>query len=55
MLLGLVSISGVMIDVAIIRTRFRKLERFLDERGRRLFAANEAMSLGRTRCCGLSR
>ncbi len=36
-----------MIDVAIIRTRFRRLEPFLDERGRRLFAANEAMSLGR--------
>ena len=30
-----------------IRTRFWRLEPFLDERGRRLFAANEALSLGR--------
>ena len=35
-----------MIDVSDIRTRFERLEPFLDERGRRLFAANEAMSLG---------
>lgn len=30
-----------------IRCRFLRLEPFLDERGRRLFAANEALSLGR--------
>ena len=36
-----------MIDVESIRTRFWRLEPFLDERGRRLFAANEALSLGR--------
>ena len=36
-----------MIEVDSIRTRFRRIEPFLDERGRRLFAANEALSLGR--------
>jgi len=30
-----------------VRVRFERLRPFLDERGRRLFAANEAMSLGR--------
>ena len=30
-----------------IRCRFLRLEPFLDERGRRLFAANEALSFGR--------
>ena len=30
-----------------LRCRFQRLEPFLDERGRRLFAANEALSLGR--------
>ena len=37
---------GVMIDVASIRTRFERLKPFLDERERRLSAANDAMSLG---------
>jgi len=36
-----------MMDVGDIRCRFVRLEPFLDERGRRLFAANEALSLGR--------
>ena len=36
-----------MIDVESLRTRFQRIEPFLDERGRRLFAANEALSLGR--------
>jgi hypothetical protein len=36
-----------MIDADDIRCRFLRLEPFLDERGRRLFAANEALSLGR--------
>ena len=36
-----------MIDIESIRGRFRRLEPFLDEQGRRLFAANEALSLGR--------
>ena len=30
-----------------VRVRFERMRPFLDERGRRLFAANEAMSLGR--------
>ena len=30
-----------------VRVRFERMKPFLDERGRRLFAANEAMSLGR--------
>ena len=38
---------GVVVDVESLRTRFRRIEPFLDERGRRLFAANEALSLGR--------
>jgi hypothetical protein len=29
-----------------VRVRFERMMPFLDERGRRLFAANEAMSLG---------
>jgi hypothetical protein len=33
-------------DVADIRGRWRKAVTFLDERGRRLFAANEALALG---------
>ena len=37
---------GVMIEVASIRTRFERMEPFLDERERRLFAANDAMKLG---------
>jgi hypothetical protein len=36
-----------MIDVEALRTRYLRIAGFLDERGRRLFAANEAMSLGR--------
>jgi hypothetical protein len=36
-----------MIDVVALRTRYQRLEPFLDERGRRLYAANEALSLGR--------
>ena len=34
-------------DNDTLRSRFERLEPFLDERGRRLFAANEALSLGR--------
>ena len=37
----------VVIDVNRVRTRFERMSPFLDERGRRLFAANEAISLGR--------
>jgi hypothetical protein len=33
-------------DIADIRKRWRKAAAFLDERGRRLFAANEALALG---------
>ena len=36
-----------MLDVESIRTRFWRMQPFLDERGRRLFAANAALSLGR--------
>ena len=36
-----------MIDVEALRTRYRRLAGFLDERGRRLYAANEALALGR--------
>ena len=36
-----------MIDIADIRSRFELLEGFLSERGRRLFAANEALAHGR--------
>jgi Rhodopirellula transposase DDE domain len=36
-----------MIDVEGLRARFERLEPFLNERDRRLFAANEALSLGR--------
>jgi Rhodopirellula transposase DDE domain len=35
-----------VIDIADIRSRYRQAEEFLDERGRRLFAANEALALG---------
>lgn len=35
-----------MIDVGSLRTRFARLKPLLDERGRRLFVANEALSLG---------
>jgi hypothetical protein len=36
-----------VIDIADIRGRWRKAVAFLDERGRRLFAANEALAQGR--------
>jgi Rhodopirellula transposase DDE domain len=36
-----------MIDVESIRSRYERLDPFLSERDRRLFAANEALSLGR--------
>jgi hypothetical protein len=32
-----------VIDIDEIRQRWQQVEQFLDERGRRLFAANEAM------------
>ena len=35
-----------MIDVDGLRARYRQAAKFLDERGRRLFAANEALALG---------
>jgi len=35
-----------VIEVDDIRARFRQAAKFLDERGRRLFAANEALALG---------
>ena len=35
-----------MIDVDDIRARYRRSVPFLDERGRRLFAANEALAVG---------
>jgi len=35
-----------VIDIADIRSRFELLEAFLNERGRRLFAANEALAQG---------
>src|SRR3954462_13378081 len=35
-----------MIDSDDIRTRYRQACKFLDERGRRLFAANEALAIG---------
>ncbi len=35
-----------MIDIADIRARWRKAAAFLDERARRLFAANEALAQG---------
>ena len=35
-----------MIEVADIQARYRQAVKFLDERGRRLFAANEALALG---------
>jgi N-acetyl-beta-hexosaminidase len=35
-----------VIDIDDIRSRWQQAERFLDERGRRLFVANEAMAQG---------
>lgn len=39
--------SGSVIDASAIRARFEALAPFLDERGRRLFAASEARAAGR--------
>ncbi len=36
-----------VIDVEALRTHYRRIAGFLDERERRLFAANEALALGR--------
>ncbi|RUU77129.1 ISAzo13 family transposase, partial [Mesorhizobium sp. M7A.F.Ca.MR.362.00.0.0] len=36
-----------MIDIDAIKARFDRLSPFLDERARRLFAANEALAAGR--------
>ncbi len=36
-----------MIDVEALRTRYHRIAGFLDERERRLFAANEALGLDR--------
>jgi hypothetical protein len=36
-----------MIDIEALRSRYLRIAGFLDERGRRLFAANEALGLGR--------
>src|ERR1700688_1677721 len=36
-----------MVDIERVRTQYQRIEPFLDERGRRLYAANEAMALGR--------
>ena len=50
-----------MRNAQVLRLRFKRLWRHLDERGRRLFAANEALQEGRggisrvSRICGLSR
>ena len=44
-----------MIDVASIKARFDALAPFLDERGRRLFAASEARAAGRGGVVGVSR
>ena len=41
-----VSLSERVIDVDDIRARWQQASRFLDERGRRLFAANEALAQG---------
>ena len=35
-----------MIDVEGLRARYERMAPFLDERGRRLFAASEALALG---------
>lgn len=44
-----------MIDTDAIRSRFERLAPFLDERGRRLFAANEALAAGRGGIAAASR
>src|SRR5215213_278009 len=38
--------SADVIEVDDIRARYRQAAKFLDERGRRLFAANEALAIG---------
>jgi len=43
---GIVSYARGMLDVALIRERFEALSPYLDERGRRLFAATEAAAAG---------
>ena len=43
----LASELGCVIEIADIRSRWRKATAFLDERARRLFAANEALAQGR--------
>jgi hypothetical protein len=35
-----------MVDIDDLQQRWRKVEQFLDERGRRLLAANEALAQG---------
>ncbi len=35
-----------MIEAGDIRARYRQAAKFLNERGRRLFAANEALAIG---------
>jgi|SRR3984893_13378200 hypothetical protein len=35
-----------MVDIERVRTQFQRIEPFLDERGRRLYAANEALGRG---------
>jgi hypothetical protein len=37
----------LVVDIERVRSQFQRLEPFLDELGRRLYAANEAMALGR--------
>jgi hypothetical protein len=44
-----------VIDIAAIKARFEALAPFLDERGRRLFAASEARAAGRGGVVGVSR
>src|SRR3981081_246268 len=39
--------EGEVIDVAAIKSRFEAVAPFLDERGRRLVAASEALTAGR--------
>src|SRR5512145_585197 len=48
MLIALIEAFDIpMIDAEALRTRYRRFADFLDERGRRLYAANEALALGR--------
>jgi len=43
-----------MVEIERVRTQFDRIEPFLDERGRRLFAANEALALGRGGVTGVA-